>query len=216
MSNTKFIIIYDTYCGWCYGSAPLFDAMITSGVEVDVLHKNLFRNEFAYRMKEGKGDLVMEADAKIASLSGQSFSQEYVDNIVLSETEVLDSTLTAQAAALLHDQGARKEFSLRARLEKNRYLHGISAQNRESVVDALIAEGISRDEANLLGTPALAKRSDAIAEKANDLMHSAGTRGVPTVLKMSDDTIEVIDHSAYYGNPEGFQDLVRDSIRRAS
>jgi len=36
-------------------SCPLFDALVASGVKVEVLHRNLFRDQLAYRMKEGKG-----------------------------------------------------------------------------------------------------------------------------------------------------------------
>jgi len=214
MNDSKFIIIYDTYCGWCYGAAPLFDALVASGAEVEVLHRNLFRDQLAYRMNEGKDELVMQADAKIAALTGQPFNQDYIDNVVLSDTEVLDSTYTAQAAALLHDQGAHKEFSLRARLETDRYIHGISAQDQEKIVDALIAEGISKDKVKLLGTPELMKKSEAISARATELMKRAGTHGVPSILKLSGASIEVIDHAAFYGNPDGIKELARDTVRQ--
>ena len=143
MEDPKFIVIYDTYCGWCYGAAPIFDALVAAGAEVEALHLNLFRGPRAYRMAEGKGAQVLEADRRISALTGQPFSQKYIGNVVLSATEVLESSLTAQAAALVHGKGAKHEFALRARLEKARYVDGISASDRSAVVAALLAIGLT-------------------------------------------------------------------------
>ncbi|WP_417839999.1 hypothetical protein [Tritonibacter scottomollicae] len=201
MQDRKFIVIYDTYCGWCYGAAPIFDALVASGAEVEPLHRHLFQGARAYRMNAGKGDAVMVADARIAALTGQTFSQAYIDNIVKSETEVLASNLTAQAAALVHDQGAAKEFAVRHRLETARYVDGTSAADRDAVIDALIAEGVAPELAQTIGTPELAERAKATAQRAAILMDVVGSQGVPTILEVQGDSLSVVNHSAYYSKP---------------
>ncbi|WP_282154123.1 hypothetical protein [Ruegeria atlantica] len=50
---TRFTYIYDTYCGWCYGAAPVIDALIESGADVTVMHRHLFQGANAYRMGDG-------------------------------------------------------------------------------------------------------------------------------------------------------------------
>lgn len=208
MPDTKFTIIYDTYCGWCYGAAPVFDALLDTGVEVDVLHRHLFQGPLAYRMNAGKGALVLKADARIHQLTGQEFSDTYKENVVLSDTEVLASDLTAQAAALVHDQGAHKEFALRRRLENARFIDGKLASNRTAVIDALLAEGVSASDANQIGTPALVAKADTMSRKAQDLMALVGSQGVPTVLRVVGSKITQIDHSAFYGQPENVAALL--------
>jgi len=208
MSNPKFTIIYDTYCGWCYGAAPIFDALLATGAEVEVLHRHLFQGALAYKMSEGKGALVLKADARIHALTGQPFSETYRENVVLSETEVLASALTAQAAALVHEQGPHKEFALRQRLEHARFIEGTSAGNRDTVIAALIAEGVDYNTANQIGTPALAAKAEVIARRAMDLMTRVGSQGVPTVLKSDDDGFTQIDHSAFYGRAADVASLV--------
>lgn len=202
MKPQKFIVVYDTYCGWCYGAAPIFDALVESGAEVEALHRHLFQGPLAYRMADGKGDLVIQADARISELTGQPFSQRYIDNVVLSETEILQSAYTAQAAALVHAKGAKTEFALRARLEKARYVDGVSAADRAAVIDALLAEGVPREEADRIDTPELAAKMEETTIRAREIMQAVGSRGVPTILKVRDGRYEIVDHAAFYGKPE--------------
>ncbi|MEM9279766.1 MAG: DsbA family protein [Pseudomonadota bacterium] len=207
MSDTKFLIIYDTYCGWCYGAAPVFDALVASGANVEVLHRHLFQGPLAVRMADGKGAHVLKADARIGELTGQEFSKKYTENVVLSDTEILESGYTAQAAALVHDQGPEKEFAIRNRLETARYIDGVSASNREAVVSALIAEGIPEEDAQKIGTPELAEKAKELSEKAEAAMMTVGAYGVPTVIKVEGDKFTQVDHSAFYGQPEKIREL---------
>lgn len=211
MPNTMFTIIYDTYCGWCYGAAPIFDALVETGVQVEALHRHLFQGALAYRMNEGKGALVLKADARIQALTGQEFSDAYKENIVTSETEVLASHYTAQAAALVANQGIKKEFALRRRLERARYIDGTSASDRNAIIAALRAEDVSKEDASLIGTPALAAKAEITSRKAQDLMAVVGSHGVPTILKSVGPQITQIDHSAFYGRPQDIALLLSQS-----
>lgn len=207
MQARKFIVIYDTYCGWCYGAAPIFDALAASGAVVEALHRHLFQGPRAYRMRDGKGALVLEADARIAVLTGQPFSQRYIDRVVLSDTEVLQSRYTAEGAALVHDQGVLKEFALRRRLETARYVDGVSAADRDAVVAALIAEGVAPEQAERVGTPELAARAEEIADRAARLMRAVGSQGVPTILEQRGDELLIVDHGAYHRRADAIKDL---------
>lgn len=200
--SSKFIIIYDTYCGWCYGADPIFQALAAENVEIETLHRHLFQGPYAYKMSEGKGDHIMLADAQIAKLSGQYFSQTYIENVVRSNSEVLESGLSAQAAALVHSKGARAELALAAKLQKTRYVDGVSAANRSVVVETLIEEGVSPSDAEKIGTPELATKAKDVSIKATELMDLVGARGVPTLLQLKDDQYQVINHSAFYTQPE--------------
>lgn len=208
MPDSEFIVVYDTYCGWCYGAAPIFDALVAHGAKVKPLHRHLFQGPLAYRMSAGKGAQILKADARIQQLTGQEFSETYKANIVLSDSEVLASLYTAQAAALVHSYGPEKEFAVRRRLEKARYIDGVSAADRDSVVAALIAEGIPETVAEKIGTHELAAQAEATARIAKSLMEQVGAHGVPTVLKVTGNIITSIDHTAYYGQPEKIAELI--------
>ncbi len=209
MKVPEFIVIYDTYCGWCYGAAPVFDALLNSGADVEVLHRQLFQGNQAHKMSEGKGDLVLAADARISALTGQPFSQRYIDHVVLSETEVLDSTFTAQAAALVHGLGAHKEFAVRHRLETARYIDGVSASDRQAVVASLVEEGISSTSAECIGTPALELKAAGNALRAKQLMETVGVTSIPAVLNIVEGGYQIVDHAAYYEAPDQIGHLAK-------
>jgi protein-disulfide isomerase-like protein with CxxC motif len=60
-----------------------------------------------------------------------------------------------------------------------------------SVFNAPISE-----EAHKIDTPELAARQEETAK------HAVRSRGVPTILKVQDGKVEVIDHTTFYGRPE--------------
>ena len=203
MSDEKITIIYDTYCGWCHGASEVFDKIADSGAEVEVLHRHLFQGDYRPKMSEGKGAQIVEhLIPRIEALTGQTFTQAYKDKIAGSPTEVLASAYSAQAAALVHDQGTAREFAIRRRLEDLHFGQGVSSTDRAAIVAALIEEGIAPEEAEKLGTPELAAKAEALADRARALMASVGSRGVPTVLRTRGDAVSLVDHQAYYGRAE--------------
>lgn len=193
---TRFIYIYDTYCGWCYGAAPVIDALIDSGADVTVLHRHMFQGANAPRMGDGFGRMALQYDRRIGQLTGQEFSQAYVQNVLGNPGEVLDSTLIAYAAALIHDQGPKAEMTLAHDLQRARYVGGVSAGDSKAVRHALTEFGIDR--------PLDAGRDQArqISLEAANLQARFGTQGVPTLLMQTDGGIIQIDISAYYTLPE--------------
>jgi putative protein-disulfide isomerase len=193
---TRFTYIYDTYCGWCYGASPVIDALIESGVDVTMMHRHLFRGPHAHRMGDGFGKLALQYDRRIQQLTGQKFSDAYVENILGNPNEVLESGLTAQAAALVHDQGAKAELKLAQALQKARYVAGISAANSDLVRKVLAEFGVGRalDEGK---GPAR-----KISAEAAKLQASAGAQGVPTLLQHTGGKTTQVNISTYYDLPE--------------
>ncbi|WP_086930758.1 DsbA family protein [Agarilytica rhodophyticola] len=211
MKNTKFIIIYDKYCGWCYGAAPNFDVLVNTGAKVEILHLHLFQGTNAPRVKEGKGDYIVKTDARISQLTEQTFSEAYTDNVVRSKTEILDSTYSALGAAVVHGMGAKKEFSLRQRLEKQRFIDGTSDQNRNAVIQALIDEGVEPEAAEQFDSQKNIEKAHALSKKAIALMAQVGLHGVPTILKIEGGNIEAMDHSKFYGKLELIPSLIAEN-----
>lgn len=202
MTDEKLILIYDTFCGWCYGASPVFDALAKSKTEIEVLHRHLFQGANAPRMSDGKGAQILQTIPHVEALTGRAFGEAFKTNIAQSETEVLESGLSAQAAALIHDQGPEREFALRRRLENLHFREGMSSANRNEIVKALIAEGVARGEAERIGSPELEKKAANLAAKADALMEAVGSCGVPTVLRVQGDTLTQLDHQAFYARPE--------------
>ncbi|WP_417278771.1 DsbA family protein [Celeribacter sp.] len=193
----RFTYLYDTYCGWCYAGAPVISALVEADAEVTMHHRLLFAPDHAQRMGMGLGAMIEQHDARAEQLSGQPFSELYRENILRAPEEKLDSSLTAAAAALVHDQGAKVEMALARRLQKARWEEGRSAQDADYIteilredfgVDAPLSEGQE---------PAL-----NMARETETLMHQYGLSGVPILIMERDDTLYNVALSDYYRQPD--------------
>ena len=117
---TKFTYIYDTYCAWCYGATPIISQLIENNADITLLHRHLFQGDNAYRMGDGFGRSAAQIDDHIAQLTGQVFSKIYKENLLSSDDEILQSSYTAYAAALVHHLGSEIEFNLLKAFQKAR------------------------------------------------------------------------------------------------
>lgn len=116
--------------------------MLKSDAKVEVLHRHLFQGDNARRIRDGRGDYIVRMGARITELTAQYSSEVYMHNVIRSDDEILDSSYLALAAALVHDLGAQEEFSLRPRLETLRFVAGISTQDKQAVIKALVDESV--------------------------------------------------------------------------
>ena len=192
---TRFTYIYDTYCGWCYGASKVVDALIDSGAEIRLMHRHLFQGPNARRMADGFGQMALQHDCRIAQLTGMEFSQRYIDNLLLNAREILDSGLTAQAAALVHDKGAKTEFALAKALQKARYVDGKSAADEQPIYEALNAAGVKDSLTDGI------ERAAEISHEAARILSRIGASGVPALLIHKDDQTRVISIADYHSNP---------------
>ncbi|GGX68569.1 hypothetical protein GCM10007385_42130 [Tateyamaria omphalii] len=193
--SRRFTYIYDTYCGWCRGAHPVIAALIESGADVEMLHVHLFQGASAYRMADGFGKAALAHDTRVAGLTGEDFDQRYVDNVLGSPIEVLDSSFTAWAAALVHDQGARVEIRLARDLQNQRYIEGVSAQDRTAVETALARLGVTASLED--GTKSAAQT----AAVARETLTSLNLGGVPQLIVEENGVRKVLSIAEFYKSP---------------
>lgn len=198
----RFTIIYDTYCGWCYGAAPVLEALVRTG-KAELYHRYLFQGPNAYRMGDGFGTQAAVIDARINALTGQPFGAAYKRNILQSEGEVLESGLSAQAAFLIHDRGPEVELKLAHALQHGYFVDGRSTQDAAFVAETLARFGLSSPR---LGAPDVIDAARARAAEAEQIARLAGSIGVPTVLRHAE-TTEIITLSEFYNSPSDITHL---------
>lgn len=193
--SRRFTYVYDTYCGWCRGAHPVIAELIESGADVEMLHVHLFQGANAHRMADGFGKVALAHDTRIAGLTGQDFDQRYIDHVLGSPTEVLDSTFTAWAAALVHDQGARAEIKLARDLQNQRYIDGVSAQDRIAVETALARLGVTAPLED--GAEAAAQT----AAKARETLTGLNLGGVPQLIAEESGLRKVLSIADFHKTP---------------
>ncbi|TIU69189.1 MAG: DsbA family protein, partial [Mesorhizobium sp.] len=91
MSNATLTYLFDPLCGWCYGATPMLDRLEKSGVVLELLPTGLFSGAGARPLDAGFAAHAWANDQRIERLSGQVFSQAYVDNVLNVRGTLLDS-----------------------------------------------------------------------------------------------------------------------------
>ena len=200
---TSFTIIYDTYCGWCYGASPILERLALKA-EVEIFHRYLFRGSNAYRMGDGFGTQAAVIDARIEALSGQPFGSQYKCNILQSPDEILESGLSAQAAYLASHHGPVVELELARKLQAGYFVQGRSTQDISFIKQTLEELQISSKD---LGSKATEDAASRRADKAIARMETEGVHGVPTVL-CHGRSERVLNIAEYYRAPHKIDDLI--------
>lgn len=201
-------IVYDTYCGWCYGAEPVLSALVESGAPVRLLHRALFTGRNRPRMADF-GAIAWQHDQRIAALSGQTFSDDYRRQVLEAPGEVLDSWPTALAAAAVAEQGPAAELALARRLQHARYVDGRPAADLADVEAALREAGLGAAAARsaLSGDATVQDAALSRQRQAAALLRRTGADAVPALVVHADGADRRVDLGPYLGRPDA---LVRD------
>ena len=95
--------LFDPLCGWCYGATPMLDRLANSGIPLELVPTGLFSGAGARPLDAGFASYAWDNDQRIERLSGQRFTQAYLDNVLNVSGTLLDSsaaTLGIVAAGL--------------------------------------------------------------------------------------------------------------------
>lgn len=208
--------IYDPLCGWCYAAEPLLEHVLGSALR-DQIAFEMHAGGLFQRMTlpQSKRDMIRQADARIAGMTGQLFGQAYLDGLLDRDDTVYDS-LPPIAAILA--AGAICAGSEPAMLQAIQYAHYREGR-------AIVQENVLADLAQSLGVEPERFIStyrnmpddtvQAHLDNTLTLMHYAGAQGFPAFVIQKDDTLEKLGHERYYGDAVGFTALVESKIAPA-
>ena len=175
--------LFDPLCGWCYGAGPAIDDLANlPDVTFELAPCGLFMGD-GRRMEPGLAQYILEADARIARMTGQVFSDAYRANVLGEADGVIDSgaaTLGVLAAGL--EDRAQELPALKA-IQQVRYVGGRNNSYAEIVADALAEAGFQQ-AAQAVRQPDQALL-DALRNRVTEsrkAMARFGIRGVPALL----------------------------------
>lgn len=175
---------YDPLCGWCYGAMPAVSDMFSNpGFEVELLPSGLFSGAGARPMGDNFAAFAWANDQRIASSTGQKFSEHYQTRVLGDRAQRFDSapaTLALSAVALTVP--ARELEALKA-IQRARFIDGSDVTSLPVLVTILESLGLN-EAAALLAQPGirLLDANRARVERAQALMREVGARGVPTLI----------------------------------
>lgn len=195
--------IYDPMCGWCYGAAPLIQVLASRpGVEL-MLHPGGMMERTA--LSDDFRSHVLEADQRIATLTGQTFGDAYLNKVRTGAPITLDSYLTAQAVIAVQ-QAQHPAFEMLKRIQNAHYVHGLDVSER-TTLDALAHEMGIRDAHWQQSMREAESRLTADIDQTRLFMAHWGLSGFPSLVVEQDGEFRSVQLSRYYGRLPEWQTL---------
>lgn len=189
MAIDHLIFLYDPLCGWCYGAMPAVRALADLGhCIVEPLPAGLFAGDPSRRIDEATARQLEQADARIASMSGQRFSDLYRRKVLANRELPYDSGPATEALTAVARWDLRREFDALHALQRERYVAGRDITDREVIAQALAASLGDEPETwkTRLDAPDLPRATERRLARARKVMKAIGVHGVPALVWPSD------------------------------
>lgn len=195
--------LYDPLCGWCYGAMPaLAKLQGVPGLTLELLPTGLFAGQGARAMDADFANFAWSNDQRIATQTGQDFSEAYRRLVLADRQQRFDSGPATLALSAVAATAPTREYDALKAIQLARYVDGRDVTSAASLVDILHALGLS-EAAVLLAhpEPALVSLNKARTRQAQELLQAFAARGVPTLLLESAGQRSVLNSSALFANP---------------
>jgi putative protein-disulfide isomerase len=201
MTNATVTYLFDPLCGWCYGATPMLDRLAASGTALELVPTGLFSGAGARPLDAGFASYAWDNDQRIERLSGQRFTQAYLDNVLNVSGTLLDSsaaTLGIVAAGL--DEPGRRLPALKA-IQHARYVDGRDIVTVDGVA-AVLADAEMADAAAMLKAPtdALMAAHRDLVGRGRSLFLRLNANGVPALAVISKTAPRLIGANALFGS----------------
>lgn len=172
--------LFDPLCGWCYASAPAITGLSRDWKgEIRFAPTGLFAGEGARPLDLQWADYAWTNDQRIGRMTGQTFTEAYLRDVLHAPAARFDSTIMNRALTAAAEEDSAKEAPLLARLQHARYVEGRDTA-RADVVAAVLGDPCM--ESRLVEDDVLASRTQARLTEAQKTMARFGLRGVPQLL----------------------------------
>ncbi|OWO93537.1 protein-disulfide isomerase [Rhizobium esperanzae] len=198
---------FDPFCGWCYASAPALAGLVNKFSDrLRVLPSGLF---VGARPISSIADHAWRNDQRIEVLTGQRFSKEYHQNVLLAPNGIFDSGPATLALTALGEHDRKLEPRFLHAIQIARYIEGrdtsrvpevatVAVQVASEYGVELTAETFGE---RLRDDSALRERMLERVEDAQRQMNILGIRGVPQFVARINGEAHVLSGEALYQGP---------------
>lgn len=198
---------FDPFCGWCYASAPALAGLADQFSDrLRMLPSGLF---VGGRPISSIADHAWRNDQRIQALTGQRFSKEYHQNVLLAPNGIFDSAPATLALTALGEHAAKLEPRFLHAIQIARYVDGRDTSNVQEV--ATVAVQVAAEHGieltaeifaeRLRNDSDLRERALERVEDAQRQMDRLGIRGVPQLVARINGEAHVLNSEALYQGP---------------
>lgn len=207
--QAKLHYVYDPYCGWCYGLAPLLSvADETKGLKVVAHSGGMLAGTQAQNMSPEWRDFVRPHEARITALSGQAFSEAYQEGTQYDYEVKLDSA-PPTAAMLAAESLSGAGLKMLKRLQTAYYVDGRHISERDELIHIAVELGLDAKGFSEAYDQAMAN-VDAHFRNTQAFLETLDGRGYPTLAFERNATVSRIHLGRYFGKPELFRNALAE------
>jgi putative protein-disulfide isomerase len=214
MSKPTLHYLYDPFCGWCYGAAPLVSAATEiEGLTIKPHGIGMLSDDQSKRMSGEWRDFVRPHEERITAYSKQEFGEAYVDGVLNHQDVMLDSSPPI-AAMLTAEKLSGRGLEMLKRLQTAYYQEG------QAIADPLVIEQIANELGfeserfmEMLKTVSKTSLGNHI-KQSNTLMALTHARGVPAFALELDGQFEILHLGHYLGKPELFKETIEQELAK--
>ncbi|MFN3228764.1 MAG: DsbA family protein [Asticcacaulis sp.] len=194
-------LLYDPFCGWCYGATPALMALAArADVQLGLMPTGLFAFEEGRPMTADFAAYAWSNDQRISVLTGQIFSAAYRQKVLEAPDGVFDSgpvTLALTAVAL---EDPTAELPLLKAFQLARYVEGLDTA-RPEIVEAVLRRNDQNAAADRYAgdDEALKLATRQRLDQGQRLQRAVGAKGVPSLILQSADGLRLIESGRLYG-----------------
>lgn len=198
--------IYDPLCGWCYGAAPLLEAVRSQGAVDIVLHGGgMMAGPNRQPVSETLRRYVMPHDYRIAAMTGQVFGADYFDGLLRDTSAMFDSEPPITAILVAESLTPGRGIDMLKRIQLAHYAEGQHIADVDVLVHlaadlGFAAARFAAEFSHLNGSCTQAH----IAASRNLLARVSG-HGFPTFALEQQGEFCLLDAGRYLGQPDAWQ-----------
>lgn len=205
MSNQATLhYVYDPFCGWCYGAAPLLSAASDlEGLKIVPHGGGMLAGDSSKRMSAEWREFVRPHETRITALSGQKFGDAYQAGTQFNYDVALDSA-PPTAAMLAAEDINTSGLQMLKRLQTAYYVDGRPIADRAELTRIACELGLDEARFSAAFDRASAKLAEHF-EETRTLLQRVGGRGFPTLVLEKDGKLEMLPLGQFLGKPDEFR-----------
>ncbi|MCT8566558.1 disulfide bond formation protein DsbA [Glaesserella parasuis] len=194
-----------TLCGWCYGASATLQKL-NEIYPLTLTPTGLFYQS-GRKMDADFASYAWGNDQRIEKLTGQPFSQAYLENVLQGQGE-FNSANSLLALTAVQQIAPEQELAVLSALQTARYVDGLD--NADFAVVEQVLHKLNLSQAVSL----LSKQSTqtALAQRlqfGQQLAHHCGVQGVPQLIVEKDERLHIVPSQLLYGTGVSLVDYVR-------
>ncbi len=201
----KIYYLFDPLCGWCYGASATLQKL-NEIYPLTLTPTGLFYQS-GRKMDADFARYAWSNDQRIEKLTGQPFSQAYLENVLQGEGE-FDSANSLLALTAVQQITPEQELVVLSALQTARYVDGLDNADLAVVEQVLHKLNLSQ------AVPLLSEQSTQTAleqrlQFGQQLAHHCGVHGVPRLIVEKDERLHIVPSRLLYGDIQGLDGYLK-------